>query len=76
MTASGTEEQTGHGQGGGGASLVGHNRPEVQQTIRGTFGTLEPLQSSDIADAVVYAVIRPRHVGVNEILVRPTMQER
>ncbi len=56
--------------------LVGHNRPEVQQTIRGTFGTLEPLQSSDIADAVVYAVTRPRHVALNEILVRPTMQER
>lgn len=56
--------------------LVGHNRPGVQQTIRGTFGTLEPLQSSDIADAVVYAVTRPRHVAVNEILVRPTMQER
>ena len=56
--------------------LVGHNRPEVQQTIREAFGAMEPLRAADIADAVVYAVTRPRHVALNEILVRPTMQER
>jgi len=37
---------------------------------------VEPLQAPDIADAVTYIVTRPRHVAVNELLVRPTEQER
>ena len=37
---------------------------------------MEALQSGDIADAVVYAVSSPQHVNINEILVRPTVQER
>lgn len=28
------------------------------------------------ADAIAYTVTRPRHVAVNEILVRPTEQEQ
>jgi NADP-dependent 3-hydroxy acid dehydrogenase YdfG len=56
--------------------LVGHNRPEIQQVIGQTFGAMEPLHPEDIADAVVYAVTRPRHVVLNELLVRPTEQER
>jgi NADP-dependent 3-hydroxy acid dehydrogenase YdfG len=35
-----------------------------------------PLQSVDIANAIVYAVTQPPHVNVNEILLRPTDQER
>lgn len=34
------------------------------------------LQSQDIADAILYAVFSPNHVNVNEILIRPTAQER
>jgi NADP-dependent 3-hydroxy acid dehydrogenase YdfG len=34
----------------------------------------QPLTSDDVADAVLYAVTRPRHVDVNEILLRPTEQ--
>ncbi len=34
----------------------------------------EPLQSEDIARAVVFALEQPSHVDVNEILVRPTAQ--
>jgi len=56
--------------------LVGHNRPEIRQNFQATFGNLEPLQAADIADAIVHAVTRPWHVALNEILVRPTMQER
>jgi len=33
------------------------------------------LQSADVARAVIYAVSQPRHVDVNEILVRPTPPE-
>jgi NADP-dependent 3-hydroxy acid dehydrogenase YdfG len=35
---------------------------------------MEPLQAADIADAITYIVTRPRHVAVNEMLVRPTEQ--
>jgi len=35
-----------------------------------------PLSSEDIAEAIVYAMEVPEHVGVNEILIRPTMQMR
>lgn len=33
-----------------------------------------PLTDDDVADAVLYAVTRPPHVDVNEILLRPTEQ--
>jgi NADP-dependent 3-hydroxy acid dehydrogenase YdfG len=33
------------------------------------------LRPEDVADAVLYAVCRPRHVDVNEVLVRPTAQQ-
>jgi NADP-dependent 3-hydroxy acid dehydrogenase YdfG len=34
------------------------------------------LQSEDIANAILYAIQAPNHVNVNEILIRPTSQER
>ena len=37
---------------------------------------MESLQSDDIADAIIYAVNSPSRVNVNEILIRPTAQER
>jgi NADP-dependent 3-hydroxy acid dehydrogenase YdfG len=53
--------------------LRSHNRPEIQARL----DDLEhPLQAADIADAIVYIVTRPRHVAVNEMLIRPTEQER
>jgi len=55
--------------------LVGHNRPEVQEMVQGRFAGVERLQSEDIADAICYVVTRPRHVAVNELLVRPTEQQ-
>jgi NADP-dependent 3-hydroxy acid dehydrogenase YdfG len=39
-------------------------------------GTYERLRPADVGDAVGYAVTRPRHVAVSEMLVRPTEQER
>jgi NADP-dependent 3-hydroxy acid dehydrogenase YdfG len=35
-----------------------------------------PLEASDIADTILYALSRPAHVSVNELLVRPTEQAR
>lgn len=37
---------------------------------------MQSLHANDIADAIVYAVNSPAHVNVNEILIRPTTQER
>jgi len=34
------------------------------------------LQAADIADAIVYALTRPSRVAINEVLVRPTKQQR
>jgi NADP-dependent 3-hydroxy acid dehydrogenase YdfG len=54
--------------------LAGHNRPEVLEGIRSQFG--QTMDAQDIADAITYIVTRPRHVAVNELLIRPTEQER
>ncbi|MCH7965922.1 MAG: SDR family oxidoreductase [Thaumarchaeota archaeon] len=37
---------------------------------------METLQAEDIANAILYAVESPSHVNVNEVLIRPTTQER
>src|SRR5579862_2298363 len=54
--------------------LASHNRPEVLESIRSQFG--QTMQAADIADAIAYIVTRPRHVAVNEVLIRPTEQQR
>jgi NADP-dependent 3-hydroxy acid dehydrogenase YdfG len=54
--------------------LVSHNRPEVVDSIRNQLG--QTIGADDIADAISYIVTRPRHVAVNEMLIRPTEQER
>jgi NADP-dependent 3-hydroxy acid dehydrogenase YdfG len=54
--------------------LASHNRPEVLESIRNQFG--QRMEAEDIADAITYIVTRPRHVAVNEMLIRPTEQER
>ncbi|HRV60308.1 MAG: SDR family NAD(P)-dependent oxidoreductase [Solirubrobacterales bacterium] len=54
--------------------LQGHNRPEVQEALKERVSKIEPLQSHDIADAIEYAVTRPAHVSMNELLIRPTTQ--
>jgi NADP-dependent 3-hydroxy acid dehydrogenase YdfG len=55
--------------------LASHNRPEVQEAMKGRFGEIERLEAGDIADTIAYIVTRPRHVAINEILVRPTEQQ-
>jgi NADP-dependent 3-hydroxy acid dehydrogenase YdfG len=59
-----------------GTELVGHNRPEVIETIQANFLDAEIMRAEDIAESIVFTVTRPRHVAVNEVLIRPTEQER
>jgi len=40
------------------------------------YTDMVPLQADDIARAVLYLVTQPPHVAVNEVLVRPTAQQR
>jgi hypothetical protein len=40
------------------------------------MSAMERLQSEDIANAILYAIQAPAHLNVNEILMRPTAQER
>jgi NADP-dependent 3-hydroxy acid dehydrogenase YdfG len=56
--------------------LAGHNRPEVLETLRAGFAQTEIMRAEDIAESIVFTVTRPRHVAVNEVLIRPTEQER
>ncbi len=56
--------------------LPDHNRPEILEGIEQTFADVEVLHAHDIADAIAYIVTRPRRVAVNELLIRPTDQQR
>ena len=58
--------------------LQGHNTdPLVLQAMERSREHIgEVLRPEDIADAIAYAVTRPRHVCLNEVLVRPTSQAR
>jgi NADP-dependent 3-hydroxy acid dehydrogenase YdfG len=56
--------------------LAFHNRPEILEGMAQTFGNIQIMQAEDIANSIRYAVTQPRHVAVNEILIRPTEQER
>ncbi len=51
-------------------------QPEAKAASKKMATMITPLQADDIARAVVYMVSQPPHVAVNEMLVRPTDQER
>lgn len=50
--------------------------PAAKERAGSFYGSLKNLESEDIAAAIAYAVTQPPHVNVNEILIRPTEQER
>ncbi len=54
--------------------LTDHVRDGVREQVRGRFADIEILEATDISDAIAYAVTRPAHVSLNEILIRPTEQ--
>ncbi|MFD6288557.1 SDR family NAD(P)-dependent oxidoreductase [Streptomyces sp. NPDC060205] len=51
------------------------NRPDVQERMYERYTAMECLRPADVADTIAFIVTRPRHVAVNEILVRPTEQQ-
>ncbi len=55
--------------------LVSHNRPEIRE-VMAAGDTFEKMLPEDIADAIAYVVTRPWRVAINEVLIRPTEQER
>jgi NADP-dependent 3-hydroxy acid dehydrogenase YdfG len=56
--------------------LQAHNEdPMVVEMIEKNMQEIgKVLEPGDIANAIVYAVQQPEHVGINEVLVRPTRQ--
>ena len=50
--------------------------PAMKAGLKERLASTAPLQAEDVAAAVVYAVTQPQHASVNEILLRPTGQER
>jgi NADP-dependent 3-hydroxy acid dehydrogenase YdfG len=51
-------------------------QPEAREASRRMAESMRTLQSEDIARAILYVVGQPPHVAINEVLVRPTDQER
>jgi NADP-dependent 3-hydroxy acid dehydrogenase YdfG len=54
--------------------LTDHIRDEIREQVRGRFADIKSLEAVDVADAIAYAVTRPWHVSLNEVLIRPTEQ--
>jgi len=48
----------------------------TKQALNTWASSVRQLQPEDVANAVLYCVTQPPHVNVNEILMRPTDQER
>jgi NADP-dependent 3-hydroxy acid dehydrogenase YdfG len=48
----------------------------TKEALDSWAASMRQLQPEDVANAVLYAVMQPDHVNVNEILMRPTDQER
>ena len=57
--------------------LASHLSDPAMRTLAAQMaGEIRVLDPQDVADAVLFAVTRPPHVSVNEILIRPTEQVR
>jgi NADP-dependent 3-hydroxy acid dehydrogenase YdfG len=51
-------------------------QPEAKAASAQMAASMRRLQAEDVARAVLYLVTQPPHVAINEVLVRPTDQER
>ncbi|MDQ2699753.1 MAG: SDR family NAD(P)-dependent oxidoreductase, partial [Actinomycetota bacterium] len=54
--------------------LVSHNREGIREKAEERWGAMTTLSAHDIAETIEFAVTRPAHVSMNEILIRPTEQ--
>jgi len=54
--------------------LSDHIRDGVREQVRKRFTDMKMLEAVDVADTIAYAVTRPWHVSLNEVLIRPTEQ--
>ncbi|RUL72881.1 SDR family NAD(P)-dependent oxidoreductase [Dyella choica] len=53
---------------------IGHEAS--RRAVNARAGEMRQLQAEDIADAILFCVTRPDYVCINEVLMRPTDQER
>ncbi len=53
---------------------IGH--AQTQKAINTWAENMRQLQAEDVAETIVFCVTRPPHVSINEVLMRPTDQER
>jgi NADP-dependent 3-hydroxy acid dehydrogenase YdfG len=51
-------------------------QPEAKAASVQMYTSMRSLQADDIARAILYVITQPPHVAINEMLVRPTDQER
>jgi NADP-dependent 3-hydroxy acid dehydrogenase YdfG len=56
--------------------LASHVRSEVWEQLGNVFTNTELMEATDIAETIAFIVTRPRRVAINEVLIRPTEQER
>jgi NADP-dependent 3-hydroxy acid dehydrogenase YdfG len=54
--------------------LVSHVREDAREIVEKRFAEITRLQAEDISETIAFAVTRPWHVSLNEILIRPTEQ--
>lgn len=54
--------------------LASHLPDEAKENPVPAFSGFAGLEAQDVADAICYIVSRPRHVAINELLLRPTGQ--
>lgn len=54
--------------------LSNHVNPQVREQMMRRWVDMEIMRAEDMADNIGYIITRPRHVALNELLVRPTEQ--
>ena len=58
------------------AQLQQQQQAQTQAATNAWAGNMRQLQAEDVAETILFCVTRPAHVSINEVLMRPTDQER